>query len=70
MSDEREQQIRERAYAVWEEEGCPDGRDREHWLQAEAEIVAEDPAVSGPAETVAQKVSEKSDPAPSRGRAA
>ena len=26
----REQAIRERVYAIWEEEGRPDGRDREH----------------------------------------
>jgi Protein of unknown function (DUF2934) len=34
----REQAIRERAYAIWEEEGRPDGRDQDHWLRAEAEI--------------------------------
>lgn len=34
----REQQIRERAYAIWEEEGRPDGRDLDHWHRAEAEI--------------------------------
>jgi Protein of unknown function (DUF2934) len=30
--------IREGAYAIWEQEGKPDGRDLDHWLQAEAEI--------------------------------
>jgi hypothetical protein len=35
---EREQAIRERAYAIWEEEGRPDGRDLDHWLRAEAKI--------------------------------
>jgi Protein of unknown function (DUF2934) len=34
----REQAIRERAYAIWEEEGRPEGKDREHWLRAEVEI--------------------------------
>jgi Protein of unknown function (DUF2934) len=29
---------RERAYAIWEEEGCPQGKDLDHWLRAEAEI--------------------------------
>jgi hypothetical protein len=33
-----EQAIRERAYAIWEEEGRPEGRDVDHWLPAEAEI--------------------------------
>lgn len=30
--------IAERAYEIWEQEGCPEGRDQEHWLRAEAEI--------------------------------
>jgi hypothetical protein len=33
-----EQAIRERAYAIWEEEGRPDARHLDHWLRAEAEI--------------------------------
>jgi len=24
-----------RAYQIWESQGCPDGRDEEHWAQAE-----------------------------------
>ena len=35
-----EQAIRERAYAIWEQEGRPDGKDLDHWLRAEAEIIA------------------------------
>jgi hypothetical protein len=38
MSGERERNIRERAYAIWEQEGRPDGKSVDHWLQAEAEI--------------------------------
>jgi Protein of unknown function (DUF2934) len=34
----REQAIREGAYAIWEEEGRPDGRDLDHWRRAELEI--------------------------------
>jgi hypothetical protein len=30
--------IRQRAYEIWLSEGCPHGRDRIHWLRAEAEI--------------------------------
>ena len=30
--------IRKRAYEIWEDEGRPDGRDRIHWLRAEAEF--------------------------------
>ena len=30
--------LRERAYALWENEGRPDGKDSEHWSRAEAEL--------------------------------
>lgn len=33
--DGREQRIRERAYALWEAEGRPAGREADHWRQAE-----------------------------------
>ena len=36
-----EQQIRERAYSIWEQEGRPHGHDVDHRLRAEAEIAAE-----------------------------
>ncbi len=42
MPEQKEQAIRERAYAIWEEEGRPDGKDLEHWLRAEAEINSAD----------------------------
>ena len=32
-------QIRSRAYEIWEAEGRPHGRDLTHWLQAEAELI-------------------------------
>jgi hypothetical protein len=38
VSDEREQVIRERAYAIWKQAGRPDGQSLAHWLEAEAEI--------------------------------
>ena len=31
----REDEIRIIAYRIWEEEGCCDGHDCEHWLKAE-----------------------------------
>jgi len=37
MASQRKQTIRERAYAIWEQEGRPDGKDLDHWLRAEAE---------------------------------
>ena len=38
--------IRERAFQIWIEEGQPIGRDREHWLMAEAELVVPDVAAA------------------------
>jgi Protein of unknown function (DUF2934) len=38
-NNEVEQRIRERAFEIWIEEGQPDGKDKEHWERAEAEII-------------------------------
>ncbi len=32
----REDEIRLIAYHIWEEEGCPDGKDCDHWYMAES----------------------------------
>lgn len=32
---DKEQQMRERAYKIWEDEGRPDGSHDEHWKRAE-----------------------------------
>jgi hypothetical protein len=32
-------EIRELAFLLWEEAGCPAGRDQEFWLKAEEQIV-------------------------------
>lgn len=40
MEQAREQAIRERAYAIWEHDGRPEGRSLAHWSQAEAEFGA------------------------------
>ena len=31
--------IRLRAYEIWESSGCPEGLDKEHWEQAEKELL-------------------------------
>lgn len=36
-ADDRERRVRDRAYEIWEQEGRPSGREREHWEQAERE---------------------------------
>jgi hypothetical protein len=41
MENDRESQIRDRAYALWEQEGRPQGDDLRHWLAALAEFGSE-----------------------------
>jgi hypothetical protein len=41
MMPDRQGEIAERAYRIWEGEGRPCGRDLDHWLRAEAELGAE-----------------------------
>lgn len=31
------------AYRLWLKEGCPHGRDREHWLRARKHLITKDP---------------------------
>ena len=31
----RDEETRQVAYKLWQEEGCPDGYDVQHWLKAE-----------------------------------
>ena len=38
MASQNEDRIRARAHQLWEAEGRPHGRDREHWEQAAREI--------------------------------
>lgn len=38
MDSSNHQEIAKRAYALWEQEGCPHGRDLEHWDKAEREL--------------------------------
>jgi len=49
MTLEMEEQVRTRAYFIWEEQGCPAGRDVEHWLVAEGELTAREQAEEQPA---------------------
>jgi rubrerythrin len=40
--DDREERIRQRAYAIWESEGRPEGEERRHWEKAERELAERD----------------------------
>ncbi|PWC52812.1 DUF2934 domain-containing protein [Azospirillum sp. TSO22-1] len=46
MSQDVEHRIRERAYQIWQDKGCPDGSDHEHWFLAEQEVAAAAPPKS------------------------
>jgi hypothetical protein len=48
---EREDLIRVRAYDIWVAEGCPEGRERDHWERAASEIDASIAAGSENSET-------------------
>jgi hypothetical protein len=41
-----QERIRQRAQAIWEREGRPEGRHEDHWREAEKEIGAEDSATA------------------------
>jgi len=38
MQQDRESQVRQRAHAIWLEEGMPEGQSEQHWNRAESEI--------------------------------
>ncbi len=67
---DREEKIRELAYLIWLEEGCPSGRDVDHWMKATqrvglAELVPGDaPPVKKPlaAKTVKSKAAAAASP--------
>ncbi len=42
--DDYIRRIRLRAYLIWEQAGRPEGRDVEHWQQAEREVAQEEDA--------------------------
>ena len=66
-----DERIRDRAYALWEQNGCPEGRAEEHWHQAQSDVQAEDvgygldspdtlPHPASPAQAASQKPASKS----------
>jgi hypothetical protein len=53
MQSNLENQIRERAYHLWEASGYQDGAADQHWLAAESEVLAAFAASTSAAETSA-----------------
>jgi len=45
LDEEQERRVRERAYRIWQEEGCPEGRETDHWERAR-ELVVEETGLS------------------------
>jgi Protein of unknown function (DUF2934) len=41
MKMDKDIEIAECGYFIWLNAGCPDGKDHEHWLQAEAEFAGQ-----------------------------
>jgi nucleotide-binding universal stress UspA family protein len=39
MDQAWQRRVRERAYALWEREGRPEGQAERHWFEAEAELL-------------------------------
>ena len=50
QDQDQDHRVRQRAYALWEQEGRPEGRDRHHWEQAsgEMQVGGDDANVSSP----------------------
>jgi hypothetical protein len=48
MQQSNEEQLRARAYAIWEREGCPAGKEQEHWDLAVKEMSGQAAPKLGP----------------------
>ncbi|MDR3441176.1 DUF2934 domain-containing protein [Telmatospirillum sp.] len=75
MSVTDQERIRNRAFEIWQSEGCPEGRDVEHWQRAEEELTAEAklseaPAKKATAKTVSAKKTAEPKPAKSTAKPA
>jgi hypothetical protein len=49
MASGRDDEIRKRAHEIWENEGRPDGREKDHWERAEREMAAASAGAKAPA---------------------
>lgn len=53
----KEQQLRDKAYDIWQSEGCPDGRAEHHWALAESELIGMSGSAPNGKSTAARKTS-------------
>ncbi|MDP2932468.1 MAG: DUF2934 domain-containing protein [Chloroflexota bacterium] len=59
-----EEQIRELAYSIWEKEGCPEGKDAEHYFRAKQMLEEREAAASPAKESVPPASMPQPPPAP------
>lgn len=62
MDPKTEERIRARAYAIWQEEGCPDGRHDTHWARAEHDVRTAGPSSVAEPGTVAVPAASPGEP--------
>lgn len=67
MTPKKEDQIRRRAYELWQAEGQPHGHDVEHWQKAESELSKKRKPAGNDTEMTSapnRKATPKTDPVP------
>jgi len=47
MDHGRDEQVRQRAHEIWEQEGRPHGKEKEHWERAEREVQSNAEGITG-----------------------
>ena len=68
--DNKEHQVRERAYSIWEQQGKPDGQHEMHWDAALKELGLKDPGDTTAITSGVVQVGAAPAPAVKRGKAA
>ncbi len=61
---DREVRIRLRALEIWREQGCPEGRAKEHWEQAEREVGGDSSDAGGDQQPTSQPASDETATSP------
>jgi len=56
MRSDREERIKQRAYALWQSEGHRHGRHEDHWHRAEREIAGEEAGPGARARNLIRRV--------------
>lgn len=64
MGQDNDERIRQRAHAIWESEGRPEGRDADHWTRAQEELKSELGDSTPSAEEPEPELAQTADPAP------